>query len=195
MTSAVGEVGRALVGHLWRVALLGLGVLIVLFLFSLLTPDPAAAFVQCVAYVGVAATIVAAVIMILTFRCARAIEAPALVAAMATTVATAGAGLAAAAPPSFAAALAAIAVGLGFGAYWSTTMILQRDGDGIRARGTLWYLAVWAITVAINQAMSGGGVSPYALGALGLLFSSALSIGVSLGLIVRARRATAAPAG
>jgi len=188
---AFGDIVRALASSIWRIVFFGSVGFVGLAAISFASDDPLTTFFQLLSYVGIATTVVAALAMLLTFRTARAIAPPALAAAMATTVLTAAISVwLSSGRPTWAIASAALALGALVGAYWSSTLSLEVDGANVRARGTLWYLAIWAIAFACNQLVANAGGAAPDIGALALLFSSGLSLGASSWLIRRVQRAS-----
>ena len=75
------------------------------------------------------------------------------------------------------------------GALWARTHRLFRGGDGaVRSRANLWYLAVWASVLALNQlvAVVAGRSSRVLVGLL--VFSTGIALGNGLALLRRLRR-------
>ena len=199
-SAALGEVQMALRRSVKQIVVFGGGVLAALIAISLMTNDPVATFFLLLSCVGVVMTVFGAVVMLLTFRSARAIAPNALAVSMATTLATSALSLGLSqGRPSWTFVLATLAAGALTGGFWSATLLLSVDGAAVRARGTFWYLAIWAATFAANQVfVRFSGAAPV-LGALALTFAAGLSLGNSLGLILRvlriARRHAVAPRG
>jgi hypothetical protein len=199
-SAAIGEVQKALRRSVKQIVVFGGGVLVVLVAISLMTNEPVVTFFLLLSYVGVVMTVFGAVVMLLTFRTARTIAPSALAVSMATTLATSALSLGLAqGRPSWTVVLAMLAVGALTGGFWSSTLLLSVDGAAVRARGTLWYLAIWAATFAVNQVFAGFTGATPVLGALALTFGAGLSLGNCLGLILRilriSRRYAAAPSG
>jgi hypothetical protein len=161
--------------------------------FVLLVIDPSAALLfRVVGIVGMALFALSVVTMLLTFRKARklspwSLAIGAVVSVLCTWIFFALAG----APLSAVAILLAVAAGAMVGAGWSLTNLLFVDGDTIRARGNIWFLAVWALSLLMTQAATlAGGQTPYAVALVSFL-GMGLAVGNSLGLLaryVRARR-------
>jgi len=188
-SAAVSEVHAALLRSVKQIAVFGGGVLVVLIAISLMTKEPLVTFFVLLSYVGVVMAAFGAVVMLLTFRSARTIAPGALAVSMATTLTTSALSLALAqGRPSWTVVFATLAVGALTGGFWSSTLLLSADGAAVKARGTLWYLAIWAATFAVNQVFAGFTGATPVLGALALTFGAGLSLGNSLGLILRVLR-------
>ena len=161
--------------------------------FVLLFIDPSAALLFRVAgIVGMALFALSIVTMLLTFRKARklspwSLAIGAVVSVLCTWIFFALAG----APLSAAAIGLAIAAGAMVGIGWSLTNLLFIDGEAIRARGNIWFLAVWALSLLMTQAATlAGGQTPYAVALVSFL-GMGLAVGNSLGLLARYVRARA----
>ncbi len=177
-----------------RVAIMiGLGVA-ALAAISLLTANPLTTFMRLIAFVGVAMLLFSVAVMLLTFRRAREIVPAALLASLVVTLVSTFVSLALThALPSSAIVFVAVLGGALVGAAWSLTTLLFVDGAQIRMCGTVWYLAVWALTLSFNQgATLLTGRTPVVMTVLTLV-GTGLAIGNTLGLIVRARQAEALP--
>jgi hypothetical protein len=75
------------------------------------------------------------------------------------------------------------------GSGWSLTNLLFIDAGMVRARGNIWFLAVWALTLLMTQGASlAGGKTPYAVALVSFL-GMGLAVGNSLGLLARYARA------
>jgi hypothetical protein len=92
-------------------------------------------------------------------------------------------------PAATAVVVLATGAGLMIGAGWSLTNLLFVDGDEVRARGNLWFLAVWGVTLVLPQ-IAGlmGGRTPYAVAVMSFV-GMGLAVGNSLGLMARWRAA------
>ncbi|MFH1343661.1 MAG: hypothetical protein ABIL01_21010 [Pseudomonadota bacterium] len=160
----------------------------------LLVIDPSAALLfRVVGIVGMALFALSVVMMLLTFRKARklspwSLAIGAIVSVLCTWIFFALAG----APLSAAAIGLAVAAGAMVGVGWSLTNLLFIDGETIRARGNIWFLAVWALSLLMTQAATlAGGQTPYAVALVSFL-GMGLAVGNSLGLLARYVRARAA---
>lgn len=161
--------------------------------FVLLVIDPSGALLfRVVGLIGMALFALSIVTMLLTFRKARKLSPwslviGAIVSVLCTWIFFALAG----APLSTAAILLAIAAGALVGIGWSLTNLLFIDGEAIRARGNIWFLAVWALSLLMTQAAAlAGGQTPYAVALVSFL-GMGLAVGNSLGLLARYVRARA----
>lgn len=188
-SAAVGEVHKALLRSVKQIAFFGGGFLVALIAISLMTNQPVVTFCLLLSYVGVVMTALGAFVMLFTFRLARTIAPSALTVSMATTLVTSALSLGfAQGRPSWTVVLATLAAGALTGGFWSSRLPLYVEGAAVRARGTLWHLAIWAATFAANQVFAQfAGATPI-LGALALTFGAGLSLGNSLGLILRVLR-------
>ena len=158
---------------------------------ALLVVDPSGTVLfRIVGIVGMALFALSVVTMLLTFRKARklspwSLAIGAVVSVLCTWIFFALAG----APLSAAAILLAVAAGAMVGVGWSLTNLLFIDGDMVRARGNIWFLAVWALSLLMTQAASlAGGQTPYAVALVSFL-GMGLAVGNSLGLLARYARA------
>ena len=161
--------------------------------FVLLVIDPSGALLfRVVGLIGMALFALSIVTMLLTFRKARklspwSLAIGAIVSVLCTWIFFALAG----APLSAAAILLAVAAGAMVGIGWSLTNLLFIDGEAIRARGNIWFLAVWALSLLMTQAATlAGGQTPYAVALVSFL-GMGLAVGNSLGLLARYVRARA----
>jgi len=159
--------------------------------FVLLVIDPSGALLfRVVGLIGMALFALSIVTMLLTFRKARklspwSLAIGAIVSVLCTWIFFALAG----APLSAAAILLAVAAGAMVGIGWSLTNLLFIDGEAIRARGNIWFLAVWALSLLMTQAATlAGGQTPYAVALVSFL-GMGLAVGNSLGLLARYARA------
>jgi hypothetical protein len=148
---------------------------------------------------GIAATavfVLSVVVMLLTFRRARRLNTSTLVVpALLSLAILVLYGLLLRAMPSAGWMVASLVAGTAIGAVWARTQALFRARDGaIRSRGSLWYLAVWAAVLTLNQLVMlvAGRSSPALMGLL--VFSTGVAIGNGLVLLRRVRRLRAAVA-
>lgn len=164
----------------------GVGVLAVVCLF---TANPFATFFRLVTFAGIGLMLISIVVMILTFKKAREVASAALLASLAVALLSTFVMLwfMPFAPPWGLMILAVLAGGLA-GAAWSRTTRFFIDGGRLRMCGTIWYLAVWALTLAFNQ---GGAIitgrTPVAMTLL-TLAGAGIATGNTLGLILRTRK-------
>ena len=142
---------------------------------------------------GIAATavfVVSVVVMLLTFRRARRLTTSTLVVpALLSLAILALYGLLLRAMPSAGWVVTSLVAGTAVGAVWARTHAVFRARDGgIRSRGSLWYLAVWAVVLTLNQlvVLVAGRSSPALMGLL--VFSTGVAIGNGLGLLRRVQR-------
>lgn len=159
--------------------------------FILLVLDPSGALLfRVVGLIGMTLFALSIVTMLLTFRKARklspwSLAIGAIVSVLCTWIFFALAG----APLSVAAIGLAVAAGAMVGVGWSLTNLLFIDGEAIRARGNIWFLAVWALSLLMTQAATlAGGQTPYAVALVSFL-GMGLAVGNSLGLLARYARA------
>jgi hypothetical protein len=78
------------------------------------------------------------------------------------------------------------ALGLGTGVIWSRTTRLSFRGGAVYARRSVWYLAVWALSIIIMQLMavtSEAELLPYGISAV--YFSTGLAVGMNTSLLLR----------
>ena len=167
-------------------------IVVVLAIVSFLTAHPLATFLKLVSFAGVVLMLFSVAVMILTFKKAREVVPAAMLASLAAALIGTLISLTFAhAVPSSTLILLALLVGGGLGALWSRTTLLFVDQGRIRMRGTIWYLAVWALTLAINQGVSiMTGRAPLIVSCLALA-GAGLAIGNTAGLIFRANKAAA----
>lgn len=183
----------SLISSRWlRWLLIAVAVLAAAFVLLIIDPSGALLF-RVVGIVGMALFALSVVTMLLTFRKARklspwSLAIGATVSVLCTWIFFALAG----APLSAAAIGLAVAAGAMVGVGWSLTNLLFVDGETIRARGNIWFLAVWALTLLMTQAATlAGGQTPYAVALVSFL-GMGLAVGNSLGLLARYVRARAA---
>lgn len=168
-----------------------IGVAALIGAFVLLAIDPSGALLfRIVGLIATALFVLSVVIMLLTFRNARRLSPWMLVLSGAISVVCTTFFFAlAGAPLSGPVMLLAIAAGAMVGVAWSLTSILFIDGDVVRARGNVWYLAVWGFSLALTQVTAlMGGRTPYAVAVVSFL-GMGLAVGNSAGLLTRYRRA------
>lgn len=180
--------GAAVVGLL-KMAGLVLAGIVVLLLVSLPFPDPLATFLGLLGVAGAIQTLVSVASMLLTFRQARvAGRGPLLLSLGATLLATLVGLWLAAESPSAGGVLASLLVGAAGGWFLARGTLLYVDGGQVRSRGTLWSLAAWALSFALNQLVTvlSGGVS--AVASIAVVLSAGLTAGNTLGLLLRMRR-------
>lgn len=159
--------------------------------FVLLVIDPSGALLfRIVGLIGMALFALSVVTMLLTFRKARKLSAWSLaIGAAVSVVCTWIFFTLAGAPLPAAAILLAVAAGAMVGVGWSLTNLLFIDGGTIRARGNIWFLAVWALSLMMTQAAAlTGGKTPYAVALVSFL-GMGLAVGNSFGLLARYARA------
>lgn len=178
--------------HWLRWLLMAVAVLAAASILLVIDPSGALLF-RVVGLIGMALFALSIVTMLLTFRKARklspwSLAIGAIVSVLCTWIFFALAG----APLSATAILLAIAAGAMVGIGWSLTNLLFIDGEAIRARGNIWFLAVWALSLLMTQAATlAGGQTPYAVALVSFL-GMGLAVGNSLGLLARYVRARAA---
>jgi hypothetical protein len=147
--------------------------------------------------VAVAATVVfvaATALVLLTFRRARRVTTASLLVPVGMSVAVLMLyALLLGGTPSTGWLLVDLALGTGLGALWARTHRLFRAADGgVRSRANLWYLAVWAAVLALNQlvAVVADRSSRVLVGLL--VFATGIALGNGLVLVRRLRRLRAA---
>jgi len=176
-----------------RWLLIGSAVLIAAFVLLVIDPSGALLF-RIVGLIGMALFALSVVTMLLTFRKARklspwSLAIGAVVSVFCTWIFFALAG----APLSATAIVLAIAAGAMVGVGWSLSNLLLIDGNMVRARGNIWFLAVWALSLMMTQvAALAGGKTPYAVALVSFL-GMGLAVGNSLGLLARYFRARGLP--
>ena len=141
-----------------------------------------------VGVIGTALFALSVAMMLLTFRKARRLSAWMLVlGAGASIVCTSVFFAVTRMPASSGVVVVAAGAGLLVGIGWSLTNLLFVDGADVRARGNLWFLAVWGVTLALPQ-LAGltGGRTPYAVAVMSFV-GMGLAVGNSLGLLARLR--------
>jgi hypothetical protein len=160
-------------------------------MFVLLAIDPSGGLLfRIIGLIGMALFALSVVMMLLTFRKARRLSPKALLFAAAISVlCTSFFFLLAGSPLSGGAVVIAAAAGAMIGIGWAMTNLLFVDGELVRARGNLWFLAVWGVSLALPQlAALAGGRTPYALAVMSFL-GMGLAVGNSLALLARYRGA------
>jgi hypothetical protein len=167
------------------------GIAAVLAMFVLLAIDPSGRLLlRCIGVVGTALFALSVAMMLLTFRKARRLSAWMLVLGAGASVVCTGLFFAVTRTPASASVVVlAAGAGLLVGIGWSLTNLLFVDGADVRARGNLWFLAIWGVTLALPQ-LAGltGGRTPYAVAVMSFV-GMGLAVGNSLGLLARLRTA------
>jgi hypothetical protein len=170
-------------------ALVGVGVLLAMFV--LLAIDLSGRLLlRCIGLIGTTLFVLSVAMMLLTFRKARRLSAWMLVLGASVSLVCTSAFFALTGTSASAAAVVlAAAAGLMVGIGWSLTNLLFVDGADVRARGNLWFLAVWGVTLVLPQ-LAGltGGRTPYAVAVMSFV-GMGLAVGNSLGLQARLRTA------
>lgn len=159
---------------------------------SLFTAHPLATFLRLVSWAGVIMMLLGAAVMILTFKRARDVVPAALLASLTAALIATFISLAFVRflPPG-GWMLIAVLAGAAIGAVWSRTTLLFVDERRLRIKGTIWYLAVWALTLALNQGVAiVTGRTPMTTILLALA-GAGIACGNTLGLILRTRKAAA----
>jgi hypothetical protein len=189
MTRNIGaQIKSEILGRLKTGAML-IAALAALAIVSAFFAHPLQTFFRLISIAGTAMLILSVVMMVLTFRKAKTIEPVALLLALAiSVVGTLFSLWFGGRPPATAMVLAAALAGSLIGVGWSLTTLLFIDNTEIRGRGTAWYLVIWGLTFAMNQigALVFGHV-PSAMTLL-MLASAGLTVGNTLGLVVRVQR-------
>jgi hypothetical protein len=192
MTRNIGaQIKSEILGRLKTGAML-IAALAALAIVSAFFAHPLQTFFRLISIGGTAMLILSVVMMVLTFRKAKTIEPVALLLALAISiVGTLFSLWFGRRPPATAMVLAAALAGSLIGVGWSLTTLLFIDNTEIRGRGTAWYLVIWGLTFAMNQigALVFGHV-PSAMTLL-MLASAGLTVGNTLGLVVRVQRVAA----
>lgn len=163
--------------------------LAVLAVISLFFASPLQTFFRLISIAGTAMLILSVVMMVLTFRKARTIEPVALLLALGISIFGTLISLwFGGRTPATSMLLAALLAGSLIGVAWSLTTLLFIDNTEIRGRGTAWYLVIWGLTFAMNQI--GGLVFGHVPSAMTLLMLAGvgLTVGNTLGLVVRVQR-------
>lgn len=173
------------------------GVLIAVFAgIALCSANPLATLFKLVSVAGIVLMLLSIGAMILTFNKATEVEPVALLAAlvvvllgtMVTLRFTYG-------RPTPAVMLLSLLAGGVLGFVWSRTSAFFIVGRRIRMKGSIWSLAVWALTLALNQAVVLViGHAPTTVICLALT-GAGVTAGNTVGLLLRARRAAALLAG
>jgi hypothetical protein len=192
MTPDVGsQIKRGILG-LVKTGGMVLGGVAVLAAVSAAFANPLQVFFRLIAVASMAMLILSIVTMVLTFRKAKAIEPVALLLSLAVSVIGTLVSLwFGGRPPPLSMSLAACLAGALIGAGWSLTTLLFIDSGQIRGHGTAWHLVIWGLTFAINQIGAVVfGRTPWAMTLL-MLAGAGLTVGNTLGLLVRVRRVAA----
>jgi hypothetical protein len=172
-----------------RWVLIGAAALVAVFALLIVDPSGALLF-RIVGIAGMALFALSVVTMLLTFRKARKLSPWSLTIGAVVSVACTWIFFALeGAPLSAAPIVLAVAAGAMVGVGWSLTNLLFIDGDAVRARGNIWFLVVWALSLLMTQvATMAGGKTPYAVALVSFL-GMGLAVGNSLGLLARYFRA------
>lgn len=175
-----------------RWLLMAVAMLVAAFILLVIDPSGALLF-RVVGIVGMALFALSVITMLLTFRKARKLSPWSLAIGAAVSVFCTWIFFALAGTPlSITVIMLAVAAGAMVGAGWSLTNLLFVDGEIIRARGNIWFLAVWALSLMMTQAATlAGGQTPYAVALVSFL-GMGLAVGNSLGLLARYARVRAA---
>ena len=183
---------KNLVARSKTIGLVAGGVVLVLAVVSFLTPHPLATFLKLISFAGVVLMLFSVAVMILTFKKAKEVVPAAMIASLgAALVGTFVSLVFARTVPSSTLVLLSLVAGGVLGVLWASTNILFIDKARVRMRGTIWYLAVWAITLAVNQGVSiMTGRTPVVVSCLALA-GAGLAIGNTAGIIFRANKAAA----
>jgi hypothetical protein len=140
--------------------------------------------------------LLATAVMLLTFRRARRVtSASLLVPAVLSLAILALYCVLLGAAPSAAMFLASLVLGAALGSIWARTHQLFRGRDGaVRSQANIWYLAVWAGVLVLNQliVLAAGRGSRVLVGLL--VFATGIAAGNTLVLLRRLRRLRAAAA-
>lgn len=192
----IGDFIKQVEATLWKAfiqsAVLVAGVVAAAGAIGLFTAHPLATFLRLLSWAGTAIVVLSVATMLLTFRAASDVQPAArFVSAASAVLCTLASLLMARVTPGWAVLFLAIAVGLVCGALWSRTTLLFVDGARVRARGTAWYLAIWAVTFAAQQALAPLSRHAPAVILAGLVAGAGLTVGNSLGLVMRAARLSA----
>lgn len=183
---------ESLVGSIKTIGLVTGAVLVLFALVSFFGPHPLATFLKLMSLAGVALMLFSTAVMILTLKKARDLAPTTLLGSLAVTLLATFVSLAFMSflpPKGF--VILALLVGGGLGVLWSRTARLFVDGKRIRMRGTVWYLAVWALALALNQGFAAvTGRTPIAMTLL-TIAGAGLAVGNTLAILWRARRAAA----
>jgi hypothetical protein len=171
---------------------MGLALAVVVAGLALFALDPTGRLVaRVVGMAGTALFILSIMTMLLTFRSAKRLSPLALAfGALVSIATTLGFYFWAGAPAAVLTLCLATFAGLLIGAGWSMTNLLFVDpahsgAAGVRARGDLWFLAVWAATLLLPQLVAHAGArTPEMLTILSFV-GMGLAVGNSSGLILR----------
>lgn len=167
------------------------GVVIAIFaVISLFMGNPLATFLRLLSFTGLAMMLLSVGLMLLTFRSAKEVIPAAYVAAL--VFAVAGTLLifwSNYGRPTGAVTFISLIAGGGLGYAWSRTTVFFVVNGRLKTRGTAWYLAIWALTLIVNQvAVLLAGHSPQAVQCLALA-GAGLAVGNTAGLLWAAHRA------
>ncbi|HRK25451.1 MAG TPA: hypothetical protein PLQ11_10910 [Beijerinckiaceae bacterium] len=186
--STIGETLRGLV----RQALKLFGGVLALGFVALFSDDPLLTFFKMLSIAGTVLMLMSVALMLVTFRRARVLAPAALLTTLAVSLASTlislwlGGGVV---DPTR--GMAALASGGLIGWAWASTMLLFVDEGVVRGRGTLWHLAIWAVTFAINQLAAVTGQGDPGIVQIVMLASAGIAAGHAVGLSLRIRSARA----
>ncbi len=188
MAGSLHALGVALKGLLKTLGLLLAG-LVVLAVLSLLSDRPLETFFRLLSLAGTTMMLLSVVGMLATFRQARQLEPVALLLSLAVSLASTLLSLALAEdlPPTWL-LFGGLAAGVAAGVLWARTTLLYVDGSEVRGRGTLWSLAIWAVSFAASQLTLAIGGGSGTVATTMLLASAGLAAGNTLCLAWRVRR-------
>lgn len=151
-----------------------------------LTSDPLATFFRVISIGAVVLMVLSVGIMLLTFRKARKISPLMLSISVAISVLCLTIySLILNVSISIGLWLLALIAGGALGFAWSITNTLFNDAGTIKARGNIWYLAIWAAVFAINQLVTITTGRPPFIAILMLLISTGLVLGNTGGILRR----------
>jgi hypothetical protein len=151
-----------------------------------LTSDPLAMFFRVISIGAVVLMILSVAIMLLTFRKARKISPLMLSISVAISVLCLTVySLILNVSMSIGLWLLALIAGGALGFAWSITNTLFNDAGTIKARGNIWYLAIWAGVFAINQLVTIITGRPPFIAIVMLLISTGLVLGNTGGILRR----------
>jgi hypothetical protein len=151
-----------------------------------LRADPLATFLRVISIGAVVLMVLSVAIMLLTFRKARKISPLMLSISVAISVLCLTIySLILNVSMSFGLWMLALIAGGALGVAWSITNTLFNDAGTIKARGNIWYLAIWAAVFAINQLVTIVTGRPPFIAIVMLLISTGLVLGNTGGILRR----------
>ena len=162
-----------------RVNALGLLALILMTGLVLVFLSPAL-FLRLLSWLGILMLILSSLVMVVTFRKAKAVKPQGLVLSMGISLGTAVlyTWIASASPGG-----GVLCLGLIFGALagigWGLTNSFSLEGRAVRSQGNAWYLLVWALTLAVPQSLAVLTGRPPAVGMVLLFGGTGLVLGQS----------------